>query len=71
MKITIAYLANEESRAGTIERFIRTILGKVKVRRSDRHKPFYHIYITDITRSGRTRESDSISLDESKKCDIF
>ena len=70
MKITIAYLANEESQAGTIERFIRAVLGKVKVRRSDRHKPFFHIYITDITGTGRTRENDSLSLDESQKRDI-
>lgn len=46
MKITIAYQPSEESQAGAVLMLSRHILGKVKVKRTDRHKPFKHIYIS-------------------------
>ena len=46
MKITIAYLPNEEHEADAIKRAICCTLGKVKVKENDRHTPFKHIYIT-------------------------
>lgn len=46
MKITIAYREGEEKNAGLIAVFVRGLLGAVKLRRSEKHKPFYHIYIS-------------------------
>ena len=46
MKITIAYLPEEEREADIIHVFSRGLLDNVKVRKSDRHPPFKHIYLT-------------------------
>ena len=46
MKITIAYLPEEEREADIIHVFSRSLLDNVKVRKSDRHLPFKHIYLT-------------------------
>ena len=46
MKITIAYTDSEERKANTIKDIICGLLDKVKLRRSEKHKPFRHIYIT-------------------------
>ena len=46
MKITIAYTDEKRHEAGSIEAFIKGILPSVKVRKSNRHAPFYHTYIT-------------------------
>ena len=46
MKITIAYTAGEEKSAGLVADFVRNLLGAAKLRRSERHKPFLHIYIS-------------------------
>lgn len=46
MKITIAYTEGEERNAYTIAKLIREILGGSKLRRSEKHKPFLHIYIS-------------------------
>lgn len=46
MKITIAYLPEEEREADIIHVFSRSLLDNVKVRKSDRHPPFKHIYLT-------------------------
>lgn len=46
MKITIAYRSDEEVQAGAVLMLSRHILGKVKVKRTDHHKPFKHIYIS-------------------------
>lgn len=45
MKITIAHLPGEEREADVIKRAICCTLGKVKVKESDRHAPYRHIYI--------------------------
>lgn len=45
MKITIAHLPGEERAADIIKRAICCTLGKVKVKESDRHAPYRHIYI--------------------------
>lgn len=45
MKITIAYLPGEERIADVLKRAACSILDDAKVRESDRHAPFKHIYI--------------------------
>lgn len=46
MKITIAYQADETSAAQAVAADIRRLLPAVKVRESDRHPPFKHVYMT-------------------------
>lgn len=46
MKITITYLPEEEREAHIIHIFSQSLLDNVKVRKSDRHPPFKHIYLT-------------------------
>lgn len=46
MKITIAYTTEEEKTAGLIANFVRNLLSPAKLRRSEKHKPFLHIYIS-------------------------
>lgn len=48
MKITIAYLPEEQQKANNLLRFLNSFLGHSvdKVRESDRHAPFKHIYMT-------------------------
>lgn len=46
MKITIACLPEEEREADLINRFVQGLLPIEKVRKSDRHPPFKHIYLT-------------------------
>ena len=46
MKVTIAYLPEEERSAGTIKTFIEALIPGTRVRESDRHAPYKHIYLT-------------------------
>lgn len=46
MKITIAYLPGEDRRAAQIRDIVKGIDPGAKVRESDRHAPYTHIYIT-------------------------
>ena len=46
MKTTITYLPEEEREAHIIHIFSQSLLDNVKVRKSDRHPPFKHIYLT-------------------------
>ncbi len=46
MKINITYLPEEELKADLINRFVQGLLPIEKVRKSDRHPPFKHIYLT-------------------------
>lgn len=46
MKIIIAYIPGEELAARTVEEFARAVFTDVKVRKSDRHPPFQHMYLT-------------------------
>lgn len=48
MKITIAYLPEEQQKANTLLLFLQSLLsGSVdRVRESDRNPPFKHIYLT-------------------------
>lgn len=55
MKVTVAFLADEAQTAATIERFVASLLKKVKITRSDRHPPYHHIYITDIQGGGKRK----------------
>lgn len=47
MKITIAYIDGEEREAALIQRFASRLLDGARVRKSDRHPPFKHIYLTN------------------------
>lgn len=46
MKVTIAYLPGEEREADILKRAAASIMEPVKVRESDRHPPFKHIYLS-------------------------
>lgn len=48
MKITIAYLPEEQQKANNLLRCLCSFLGDSvdKVRESDRHTPFRHTYLT-------------------------
>lgn len=48
MKITIAYLPEEQQKANNLLRCLQSFLGDSveKVRESDRHAPFMHTYLT-------------------------
>ena len=48
MKITIAYLPEEQQKANNLLRFLHSFLGNSvdRVRENDRHAPFKHIYLT-------------------------
>lgn len=46
MKITIAYLPEEKRSAGTIKTFVEAIIPGIRVRESDRHAPYRHVYLT-------------------------
>lgn len=49
MKIKIAYQEEDGERAGELLTLMSKLLSsngnKVKVKKSDKHKPFYHIYL--------------------------
>lgn len=60
MKITLAYIPEEEREAVLIQRFTDSLLGGAKVRKSDRRPPFKHIYIT-------TRKPRSSPCDDTEK----
>lgn len=57
MKITIAYLAEEKVEAATIVAVLRRLHPDIKVRKSDTHKPFLHIYLT-TTKTGKRCNSN-------------
>ena len=46
MKITIAHLPEEERKSDLICRFVHRLCPGTKVRKSDRHPPYKHIYLT-------------------------
>ena len=46
MKITIAYTAENEKKATAIMEGIKRICPEVKIRTSDRHSPYKHIYLS-------------------------
>jgi len=46
MKITIAYIPEEEPEAATVVAAIRSSDSDFTARKSERHPPFKHIYLT-------------------------
>ncbi len=46
MKITIAYLPEQEKKTAAIVATVLHLFPGAKVHESDRHAPFHHIYIT-------------------------
>lgn len=64
MKITIAYQSDEEQQAGAVLTLARHILGKVKIKHVDRHKPYKHIYISKEPPA--TVDSSKKTLDNSE-----
>lgn len=59
MKITIAYGPGEEKQADSVLDTIRHQLGKVRVKYSDRHKPYLHIYVAKEPPSESSQKTDS------------
>ena len=61
MKVTITYLPGEERKANIVKAFIRGLFGdNYKVRESDRHTPYKHIYLA-------TREHPATPAESSEK----
>lgn len=60
MKITIAFTDMEQQEAATIVAVLRRLQPGVKVRESDRHPPFKHIYLT-TKKSGKCCNSNENS----------
>lgn len=46
MKITIAYIPEEETEAAAAVAAIRSINPGITARKSERHPPFMHLYLT-------------------------
>ena len=46
MKITLAYIPDEQEAVTDVVPALRHIFPNMKVRKSDRHPPFKHIYLT-------------------------
>ncbi len=46
MKVTIAYIPEEQEEAAAVLAALRPLLPGHKVRKSDRHPPFLHLYLT-------------------------
>lgn len=61
MKIIVAYLPEEEREADLICRFVHRLCPG-KVRKSDRHPPFKHIYLT--TKKAETLAIQGKRLDQ-------
>ena len=57
MKVTIAYLPGEEREADIMKRAAAAMMAPAKVRESDRHAPFKHIYVTTRERPATPSES--------------
>lgn len=60
MKVTIAYQPGEEREADILMRAAASLMGPVRVRESNRHPPFKHIYLT-------TREHPATPSESSEK----
>lgn len=58
MKISIAYLPDEESEAAADLAALRQLHPRLKVRKSESHPPFRHIYLTTTktTKTGKTKD---------------
>lgn len=56
VKITIAYIPEEQEEATAVLTALRPLLAWEKVRKSDRHPPYLHIYLTTIN-SGKSYKS--------------
>ena len=46
MKITVAYISEEEAEAAAVVAAIRSADPHITARKSERHPPFRHIYLT-------------------------
>lgn len=46
MKIRIAYFPEEEKQAHAVAAMARHLLGEIRIRNTDKHDPFRHLYIT-------------------------
>ena len=46
MKVKIAYLPGEEQEAESLSRITKALLKPVKIKKSNSHPPYKHIYIT-------------------------
>lgn len=57
MKVTIAYLPGEERTANILKAFAKGLMDNAKVRESDRHAPYKHIYLATREHPARPTES--------------
>lgn len=57
MKITIAYISDEQETVTTTVAALLRIYPGIRVRESDRHPPFKHIYLT-TTKPGKRCNSN-------------
>lgn len=46
MKITLAYLPEDEAEAAAVVAELRRLYPSAKIRKSEAHPPFKHIYLT-------------------------
>ena len=51
MKVKISYTASEAKKADALAADIRKLLPNASVKRSDRHPPYRHMYISESTQS--------------------
>lgn len=51
MKVRISYTAGETETADALVADIRKLLPNASVKRSDRHQPYRHLYISESTQS--------------------
>ena len=61
MKVTLSYIPEEQKEAAAVLAALRPLLAWEKVRKSDRHPPFKHIYLT--TKRPETPENPRKTLD--------
>lgn len=55
MKITIAYTAEEAKKANIALVLLRSYLPDVRVHKSERHAPYFHLYLT-TKKAGKPEE---------------
>ena len=60
MKITFAYLPEEQKEATALVAVLQQLQPCLKVRRSDAHPPFKHIYLTSPKSAKRAAVKDRI-----------
>lgn len=58
MKITVAYIPDEEPEAAAVVAVIRSANPGITARKSERHPPFKHLYLTTKKPGKRCKSND-------------